>query len=207
MSAADEWATGDPAYFAAQEPTKARAHFNMLHITGGPARRRAQRPIPTRSFLDDPYDPNRGVNNRVIIDTVEAYYIANGQVSDFPATDSLLVYLHLHSYSDNYADNVRNQPAIRDEAALFCALGWYVRSNETLRQFSKSRIDVRLGNHHLMRVLFIIGEKYTNACMALAYVTSDRDSQQYSSFDPTRNGYIHYPIAGSYLSQMRDIPS
>ena len=39
-----------------------------------------------------------------------------------------------------------------------------------------------------------------------AYVTSDRDSQQYTSFDPTRNGYIHYPIAGSYVSQMRDIP-
>ena len=82
----------------------------------------------------------------------------------------------------------------RDEAALFCALGWYVRGNETLRQFAKARIDVRLGNHHLMRVLF-------------AYVTSDRDSQQYTSFDPTRNGYIHYPIAGSYVSQMRDIPS
>ena len=155
MSTADRWATGDPAYFAAQEPPQARAHFNMLRITGGPVRRRGQRPIPTRSFLDDPYDPNRGVNNQVIIDIVEAYYIANGQVSDSAATDrqctdSLLVYLHLHSYSDNYAGNVRNQPAFRDEAALFCALGWYVRDNETLHQFSKARIDVRLCNHHLI---------------------------------------------------------
>ena len=173
MSAADGWATGDPA----KEPLQARAHFNisnyimldlqvkiemvnMLRITGGPVRRRPQRPIPTRSFLDDPYDPNRGVNNQVIIDTVEAYYVDNGQVSDSPATDSLLVYLHLHSYSDNYSGNVRNQPAFRDEAALFCALGWYVRGNETLRQFSKARIDVRLGNHHLMRVLFIIERTY-----------------------------------------------
>ena len=90
---------------------------------------------------------------------------------------------------------------------MFCALGWYVRGNETLREFSKARIDVRLGNHPLIRVLFIIGEKYMNARMALAYITSDRDSQQYTSFDPTRNGYIHYPIARSYISQMRDIPS
>ena len=119
MSTAGDWATGDPAYFAAQEPPQARAHFN----TGGAVRRRAQRPIPTRSFLDDPYDPNRGVYNQVIIDTVQAYYVANGQVSDFPATDSLFVYLHLHSYSDNYAGNARNQPVFRDEAALFCALG------------------------------------------------------------------------------------
>ena len=166
----------------------------MLRIIGGPVRRRAQRPIPTRSFLDDPYDPNHGISNQVIIDTVHAYYVANGQVSDSPATDSLLVYLHLYSYSDNYTGNARNQPVFRDEAALFCALGWYVRGNETLRQFAKAHIDVRLGNHHLMRVLF-------------AYVTSDRDSQQYTSFDSTRNGYIHYPIAGSYVSQMRDIPS
>ena len=90
MSAADGWATGDPA----KEPLQARAHFNisnyimldlqvkiemvnMRRITGGPVRRRPQRPIPTRSFLDDPYDPNRGVNNQVIIDTVEAYYVAH----------------------------------------------------------------------------------------------------------------------------------
>ena len=46
-----------------------------------------------------------------------------------------------------------------------------------------------------------------NARMNLAYVTRDRDSQQYTSFDPTRNGYIHWPIAGSYISQMRDISS
>ena len=86
-----------------------------------------------------------------------------------------------------------------------------------------------------MHVLFIIGEKYMYARIALAYFTSDRDSQQYTSFDvaryvsrwlvyrllqliikltylatkfdPTRNGFIHYPIAGSYVSQMRDIPS
>jgi hypothetical protein len=90
---------------------------------GGPVRRRAQRPIPTRSFLDDPYDPNRRVNNQVIIDTVQAYYVANGQVSESPATDSLLLYLHLHFYSDNYAGNARNQPVFRDEAALSCAFG------------------------------------------------------------------------------------
>jgi hypothetical protein len=104
---------------------------------------------------------------------MQAYYVTNGQVSDSPATDCLLVYLHLHSYSDNYAGNARNQPAFRDEAALFCALGWYVRGNETLRQFAKARIDVRLGNHHLMRVIFIIGKKYMNARMALA-VTPQR---------------------------------
>ena len=86
------------------------------------------------------------------------------------------------------------RPAFIDEAALFCALGLYVRSNETLRLFGKARVDVKLGHHDLMRVIFIIGEKYVNARMNLAYFTSDRDSQHYTSFDPTRNGYIHWPI-------------
>ena len=75
-----------------------------------------------------------------------------------------------------------------------------MRGNETLRQLSKACIDVRLGNHHLMRVLFIIGEKYINARLGLAYVTRDRDSQQYTSFVPTRNGYMHDTIAASYIS-------
>lgn len=157
MSTADGCATGDPAYFAAQEPPQSRALFNMLHLSGGPVSRRPQRPIPLRTFLDTADDPNRGDNNQLIIDTVQAYYVDNGHIGDSPATGNLLVYRHLLSDADNFSRNGSMQPAFRGEPALFVALGWYVRTNETLRQFGKARIDVKLGHYHLMRVIFIIG--------------------------------------------------
>jgi hypothetical protein len=71
----------------------------------------------------------------------------------------------------------------------------------------KARVDVKLGLYNLMRVIFINGEKYLLAHMNLTYVISDRDCQQYTSFDPTRHGYIHWPIAGSYVSQMKETSS
>ena len=116
-------------------------------------------------------------NNNVIILRVASYYGDNGNVSDFPADSRLLVYLHLHSDADNYAGRERGQPPFRHEAALFCALGWYVHSNETLRQFGKARNDVKLGWHNLMRLIFIIGARYMNANINLALVTADADSQ------------------------------
>jgi hypothetical protein len=64
-----------------------------------------------------------------------------------------------------------------------------------------------LGGHSLMRLIFIIGARYMNANINLALVTADADSQQYTSFDPTRNGYVHWPNPGSYISNMRDISS
>ena len=43
--------------------------------------------------------------------------------------------------------------------------------------------------------------------MNLAHVTTDPDSQQYKSFDPTRDGYVHLPVARSCVSQMKDMSS
>ena len=174
MSTADAWATGDPAYFTSQEPPQARAHFNMLRIAGNPHARRAPRLVPLRTHLPDPNDPCREENNRIILLRVAS--VSDWNVSDFPADSRLLVYLHLHSDADNYAGNERGQPPFRDEAALFCALGWYVHINETLRQFGKARDDVKLGKHNLMRLIFIIGARYLNANINLALVTADADS-------------------------------
>jgi hypothetical protein len=179
----------------------------MLRITGYPHSRRAPRPVPLRTFLPNPNDPSREENNRIILLRIASYYGENGNVSDLTVDSMLLVYLHLHSDADNYAGNDRSQPSFRDESALFCSLGWYVHTNETLRQFSKARDDVKLGKHNLMRLIFIIGARYMNANINLALVTADADSQQYTSFDPTRNGYVHWPNAGSYISNMRDISS
>jgi hypothetical protein len=58
-----------------------------------------------------------------------------------------------------------------------------------------------------MRLIFIIGARYMNANINLALVTADADSQQCTSFDPTRNGYVHWPNPGSYISNMRDVSS
>ena len=57
-----------------------------------------------------------------------------------------------------------------------------------------------------MRVI-IIGEKYLDTHMNLAHVTTDPDSQQYTSFDPTRDGYVHLPVARSCVSQMKNMSS
>ena len=178
MSTADGWATGDPAYFAAEMPPQARTHFNMLRIAGNPHSRRDPRPVPLRTFFPNPDDPSREENNRIILLRVASYYGDNANVSDFPADSRLLVYLHLHSDADTYAGNERSQPSFRDESALFCALGWYVHTNETLRQFDKARDDVKLGKDNLMRLIFIIGARYMNANINLALVTADEDSQR-----------------------------
>jgi hypothetical protein len=207
MSVADGWATGDPAYFAAQEPPQARAHFNMLRITGNPHARRTPVQVPLRTHLPDPNDPHREENNSIIELRIASYYGDNGNVSDIPADSRLLLYVHLLSDADNFAGRARSQPPFRDEAPLFCALGWYVTTNETLRHFSKARIDVRLGKQNIMRLIFSIGARYMNANINLANVTADVDSQQYTSFDPTRNGYVHWPNPGSYISNMRDVSS
>jgi hypothetical protein len=42
-----------------------------------------------------------------------------------------------------------------------------------------------------------------NANINLALLTADANSQQY----PTRNGYVHWPNPGSYISNMRDVSS
>ena len=93
MSTADGWATGDPAYFAAQEPPYARAHFNMLRIAGNTHSRRAPRPVPLRTFLPNPDEEN----NRIILLRVASYNGDNANVSDFPADSRLLVYHLLYS--------------------------------------------------------------------------------------------------------------
>ena len=149
----------------------------MLRIAGNPHARRAPRLVPLRTHLPDPTDPHREENNNVITLRVASYYGDDGNVSDIPADSRLLVYLHLHSDADNYAGRERSQPPFRHGAALFCALGWYVHTNETLRQFGKARIDVRLGRHNIMRLIFIIGSRYMNANINLALVTADADSQ------------------------------
>jgi hypothetical protein len=89
-------------------------------------------PKDTSLLIDN---PSREENNNVILLRVASYYGDNGNVSDFPADSRLLVCLHLHSDAENYADRERGQPPFRDEAALFCALGWYVHSNETRDRF------------------------------------------------------------------------
>jgi hypothetical protein len=58
-----------------------------------------------------------------------------------------------------------------------------------------------------MRLIFIIGARYMDANINIALVTADADSQQYTSFDPTRNFYVHWPNPGSYISNMRDVSS
>ena len=89
-------------------------------------------PKDTSLLIDN---PSREENNNVILLRVASYYCDNGNVSDFPADSRLLVCLHLHSDAENYAGRERGQPPFRDEAALFCALGWYVHSNETCDRF------------------------------------------------------------------------
>jgi hypothetical protein len=79
MSVADGWATGDPAYFAAQEPPQARAHLNMLRITGNPHARRAPVPVPLRTHLPDPNDPHCEENKSIITLRVASYYYGGAQ--------------------------------------------------------------------------------------------------------------------------------
>jgi hypothetical protein len=78
---------------------------------------------------------------------------------------NLLVYIHLHSSSDHYPGNAPLQPNFRDEGALFCALGWYVTRNETLRQFCKARTDVKLGTPQHVDLIYTLGGLYYHADM------------------------------------------
>ena len=98
-------------------------HFNMLRIAGSPVSRNRARRAPLRTFHENPNYPECGAGNQTFIDTVQAYYVDNGDASDSPATDSLLVYVHLHSDSDKFGSNGPLQPAFRDKASIFCALG------------------------------------------------------------------------------------
>jgi hypothetical protein len=60
----------------------------------------------------------------------------------------LIVYVHLHSDTENYPGRATPQLAFRDEGALLCALGWHVTMSESLKQFSKARCQDLIARHH-----------------------------------------------------------
>jgi hypothetical protein len=121
---------------------------------------RAQRPPALRRFLRIQDHPNRTIEDIQIFKHIRDYYSQNPEWATprLPTPcQNLLVYIHLHSNSDHYPGQALLQPNFRDEGALFCALGWYVTTNETLRQFSKARNDVKLGTGKLYQLMFILG--------------------------------------------------
>jgi hypothetical protein len=129
----DAWASGNAAYFAAQESPQRRAHFNMLKtsfssqaITYNTSNRHEERyqefREPTlRHFLRIPNHPARKQEDIEIKQHIDEYY------SSFPHLASpnvpqphqnLLVYIHLHSNSDHYPGHAPLQPNFRAEGAL-----------------------------------------------------------------------------------------
>jgi hypothetical protein len=113
---------------------------------------------------------------------------------------NLLVYIHLHSNSDHYPGNAPLQPNFRDEGALFCALGWYVTRNETLRQFGKARTDVNLGTPQLVDLIYTLGGLYYHADMIKPLAGC-----RHTRFDPTGMEYHHAGNPGCYSSNMTGI--
>jgi hypothetical protein len=167
----DAWASGNAAYFSAQESPQYRAHFNMLKtssssqsITYTTSNRHAERyqnfREPTlRHFLRIPNHPARKQEDIEIKQHIDEYYSAYPHYAspNVPQPHhNLLVYIHLHSNSDHYPGNAPLQPNFRDEGALFCALGWYVTTNETLRQFGKARTDVKIGTPQLLDFIYTL---------------------------------------------------
>jgi hypothetical protein len=89
------------------------------------------------------------------------------------------VYIHLQSNSDHYPRHAPLQPNFRDEGALFCALGWNVTTNETLRQFGKARTDVKLGTTQLVDLIYTLGGLYYHAD-----TIKPLDGTRHTMFDP-----------------------
>ena len=170
------------------------------------ARHRGQRRPSLRRFLRIQDHPNRTTEDIQITKHINDYYSANPDLAvprQPTPCQNLLVYVHLHSNSDHYPGQAPLQPNFRDEAALFCALGWYVTTNETLRQFSKDRSDVKLGSGKLYQLMFILGGHYYHADR----IMPTPDSPFFSRFDPSNMEYIHPGEPGSYASNMEGIPT
>ena len=118
--------------------------------------------------------------------------------------ENLLVYIHLHSNSDHYPGHAPPKPNFQDEGALFCTLGWYVTTNEALRQCSKGRSDVvKLGTGKLYQLLFILG----GTCYYADMIMPTPDSPYFSRSDPSKMEYIHPGNPGSYASNKDGIPA
>jgi hypothetical protein len=111
------------------------------------------------------------------------------------------VYIHLHSNSDHYPGHAPLQPNFRDEGALFCALGRYVTTNETLRQFGKARTDVKLGTPQLVDLIYTLGGLYYHAEMIKPLAGT-----RHTMFYPTGMEYHHAGNPGCYSSNMTGIP-
>ena len=178
------------------------------HITSNQyaARHRAQRPPALRRFLRIQDHPNRTIEDIQIFKHIRDYYSQNPEWATprLPTPcQNLLVYVHLHSNSDHYPGQAPLQPIFSDEGALFCALGWYVTTNETLRQFSKARNDVKLGTGKLYQLMFILGGHYYHADK----IMPNDESPYFSTFDPSNMKYIHPGNPGSYASNMDGVPA
>jgi hypothetical protein len=212
----DAWASGNAAYFAAQESPQHRAHFNMLKtssssqaITYTTSNRHAERyqnfREPTlRHFLRIPNHPSRKQEDIEIKQHIDEYYSAYPHYAspNVPQPHhNLLVYIHLHSNSDHYPGNAPLQPDFRDEGALFCALGWYVTTNETLRQFGKARTDVKIGTPQLLDFIYTLGGLYYHTDMIKPLA-----GYRHTRFDPTGMKYHHAGNKGCYSSNMTGIP-
>jgi hypothetical protein len=168
----DAWASGTAAYFAAQESPQHRANSNMLKTSSyNASNRHAERyqefREPTlRHFLRIPNNPARKQEDIKIKQNIDEYYNAYPHLASpyvRQPHQNLLAYIHLKSSSDHYPGNAPLQPNFRDEGALFCAVGWYVTTNETLRQFGKARTDVKLGTPQLVDLIYTQGGLYTTA--------------------------------------------
>jgi hypothetical protein len=212
----DAWASRNAAYFATQESPQHRAHFNMLKTTSSTqaityttSNRHAERyrefREPTlRHFLRIPNHQARKPEDMEIIQHIDEYYSAYPHLASPNVPQShhnLLVYIHLHSYSDHYPGNAPLQPNFRDEGALFCALGWYVTTNESLRQFVKARTEVKLGTPQLVDLIYTQGGLYYHADMIKPLART-----QHTRFDPTGMEYHHAGNTGYNSSNMTGIP-
>ena len=219
----DAWASGNAAYFSAQESPQHRAHFNMLKtssssqalthssqaLTYTTSNRNAERyrefREPTlRHFLRIPDHPARKQEDIEIKQHIDEYYSAYPHYasSNLPQPHhNLLVYIHLHSNSDHYPGHAPLQPRFSDEGALFCALGWYVTRNETLRQFGKARNDVKIGTPQLVDLIYTLGGLYYHADMIKPLAGT-----RHTRFDPTGMEYNHAGHPGCYSSNMTGIP-
>ena len=201
----DAWASGNAAYFAAQESPQHRAHFNMLRNSSSSQEFREFREPSLRHFLRIPNHPARKQEDIEIKQHIDEYYrtyphLASPNVPQ--PHQNLLVYIHLHSNSDHYPGHAPLQPNFRDEGALFCALGWYVTTtNETLRQFGKARTDVKLGTPQLIDLIYTLGGLYYHADMIKPLAET-----QHTMFDPTGMEYNHAGNPGCYTSNMTGIP-
>jgi hypothetical protein len=160
----DAWSTGNPAYLIAQDAPQHRAHFNMFNAASlmvAAPRWRQQEPA-LRRFLRILNHPGRKDEDAIIIPEIKTYHMHNPVLarSGLPKPhQNLLEYLHLYGNSDQFPGSAPLQPDFRDEGVLFCALGWYM-GIEIIRQFSKTRNDIKLANGDIYIVLHTIGKEF-----------------------------------------------